>query len=119
MTISINGKAYRYAFTMLQMEKMNELIAQHTAAVEQGACLPFTAIQMAARQDRRELDIDFEDVLNWYDDALLNDTEELKDFNRAYMESTVYKRFIEPNLSEEQKKSLLTLTSAEPLQQAS
>lgn len=117
--LTINGKKHRCAFSMLQIENMSKLSAQQGTNIEIGACLPYTAIQMGARQDKKPLDITFEDVLLWYDEAVTEDSEELKALNDAFLESTIYKRIIEPNLTEEQKKSQLTLMKQEPSPQVS
>lgn len=99
----INGKEYRCAFTMLQLELMDRLVKQQESNTAIGACLPYTAIQVAARQDKRELDIEFEDVLLWYDEAVSNDSEELKALNDAFAASNIYKKIQAANGSEEKK----------------
>jgi hypothetical protein len=113
--IHINGKRYRIAFTMLQIEIMHNLIKDQTTNTAIGACQPYSAILMAARQDKTELDITFEDVLMWYDDAFSNDTDEYKLFDAAYKASNIYKKWMESE-AEEEKKRALTQTKQEPLQ---
>lgn len=105
--ITINAKEYRCAFTMLQMENMSKLIKQQDSDVAMGACLPYSAIQMAARQDKTELDVTFEDVLLWFDTGFTEQTDEYKSFDAAYKDSTYYKNFVKPleKASEDEKKS--------------
>jgi hypothetical protein len=112
--IHINGKRYRLAFTMLQWEIMQNLIKDQTTNTAIGACLPYSAILMAARQDKTELDITFEDVLIWFDEAFSDDTDEYKHFDAAYKVSNIYKRIREAD--EEEKKRTLTQTKQEHLQ---
>jgi hypothetical protein len=102
--IRINGKEYRCAFTMLQLEIMSKLTEKQDSNTAIGACLPYTAIQMAARQDKKELDISFEDVLLWYDEAVSNDSEELKALNDAFVESGVYKKMAAVSGGDDKKK---------------
>jgi hypothetical protein len=104
--IHINGKRYRLAFTMLQMEIMQGLLKEQTTNIATGACLPYSALLMAARQAKTELDITFEDVLLWYDEAFTDDTEEYRHFDAVYKASNIYKKMREAEDEEEKKRSL-------------
>lgn len=104
--IHINGKRYRLAFTMLQIEIMQGLIKDQTTNTAIGACLPYSAMLMAARQDKTELDITFEDVLMWYDEAFSDDTDEYKHFDATYKASNIYKKMKEAEAEEEKKRTL-------------
>lgn len=112
-TVHINGKPYRAAFTMLQIEIMQGLIKAQDTSTAIGACLPYSALLMAARQDKLTLDVTFEDVLLWYDQAFSDDTEEYKNFDAAYKASNIYRRMKDAEDEEEKKRNLMQ-TQPEP-----